>query len=392
MNVFENIKNPKVLSEIDVYTFLDHIENPETEILDKINKARSFYDSEKSEYQNIKASLPCFTLNFSFTQTKSNSTIKLPTGFIYLDIDKSTEINLENPLIFASWKSLSNNGRGILVKVNNLSLENFKTTYVELANKLNIKADIHAAKATQYCIHSYDKDLYYNDDSTTWEATKVQFKNPPLRGYPYKKVNPKMGVKKELRFSNIDEYYFNDKDYLYFEDEKELIAQVNVPRKINKGGRNSILYAIAYQIKALNSDISYESLSKLVYFINLKRCFPMLGRNEVENILHKVHSMEEIKPEINKEKRFLFNPSKGLTFNEKMNIINPILGERRSKKTIDDLKKYIEQWDVKTHGKLTQKSLQKLSGKNIKTVEKYYKLFKKEISEINQRLKPIQVI
>ena len=38
-----------------------------------------------------------------------------------------------------SWKSLSNNGRGILVKVNGLTVDNFKSSYLSIAKELNIE-------------------------------------------------------------------------------------------------------------------------------------------------------------------------------------------------------------------------------------------------------------
>lgn len=387
MNVFKNLTSPKVIDEIDVYTFLDYIKNPDIEVLRKIQEARLNYKLDREAYNNIKYSLPCFTLNFSFIDKKSNNTIKATTGFIYLDVDNSTDINLDNQLIFASWKSLSNNGRGILIKVDGLNLGNFKSTYKELAQKLNVKADAHAAKATQYCIHSYDKELYLNEDSITWEATKLGLKRPPLRDYPYRKDSTNMGVKKELRFNNIDEYDFQGQDYIYFDEEKELIAQVDVPQRIKEGGRNSIMYAIAYQIKALNPDLSYLSLYRIMHSINNKRCSPKLGSYELDKIIDKVDTMEDMPPETKSERRFIFNPDSHLTFEVKMKIIAPIMGERRSNKTIEEIRQCVEQWDVEIQGKLTQKTLQAFSGKNIKTIEKYYKLFKIEITEINKKYK-----
>ena len=69
-------------------------------------------------------------------------------------------------------------GRGILVKVEGLTLSNFNTTYFDIARSINLNADKHAAKATQYNIHSYDEDLYINNDSITWYA-KEEVKNIP---------------------------------------------------------------------------------------------------------------------------------------------------------------------------------------------------------------------
>lgn len=126
INYFNNIYDPIVRGEIDIYDFLDRVKSPDMEVRHKVEQARSYHSFDKVEYDLIKRQLPCFTLNFSFRDRKLNSNIDEPTGFIYIDVDGITDIDFSNEYIFASWLSLSETGRGILVKVDGLTLENFK--------------------------------------------------------------------------------------------------------------------------------------------------------------------------------------------------------------------------------------------------------------------------
>ncbi|WP_282073194.1 BT4734/BF3469 family protein [Polaribacter atrinae] len=389
ISCFNNIKNPFVVKEVDIYEFIEQVKEPNQSVLDLIIKARKHYTKKTDLYKSIKEKLPCFTLNFSFNTKKTNDNIKAPTGLIYLDIDNETNIDLTNKLIFVSWKSLSNNGRGVLVKVDNLTKDNFKSTYLSIAKELNIEADKNANKPTQYCIHSYDEDIYSNDDSITWKCIKEENKKPPTKSILRKKRkdSSQVGVFTKLRFNNIDDYDFKGNDYLYFENEKEEIAVVFIPNSISKGGRNNIISSIANQIKALNSNISFDDFKRLVQGVNFKHCKPPLSENEVSYIISKIFDSKDNKLLFNEEKRFLFNPKGNLSHKEKMKIINPIMGKRQSNKTIEEIRGILNNWNILKDGKVTQKSLQKVSKKNVKTIEKYYYLFKDFRDEINKRLK-----
>ncbi|MCH3884401.1 hypothetical protein [Tenacibaculum aquimarinum] len=70
-----------------------------------------------------------------------------------------------------------------------------------------------------------------------------------------------------------------------------------------------------------------------------------------------------------------------------MKIVGVKNGEARSEKTISKIKESIQNWDVTKLGKITQKSLIEVSKVSKNTIEKYYKLFKKEITVINRQFK-----
>ena len=389
ISCFAHIKSTLVAKEVDIYEFIEQVKEPNQSVLDLIIKARTSYGKDKDLYNKIKEQLPCFTLNFSFNTRKANANIKAPTGFIYLDIDNETDIDLANELIFVSWKSLSNNGRGVLVKVDNLTKDNIRNTYLSIAKELNVEADKHANKPTQYCIHSYDKGIYLNNDSITWKCINEEIKKTPTESIleKGKKDSTKTGVFPKLKFNNIDNYDFKGNNYLYFENDKEEIAEVFIPKTITNGNRNNIISSIANQIRSLNLEILYNDFERLIRSINFKHCAKPLENEEVDSIIDKIYNNKDCKPVLNKQRRFLFNPDKKLTFKEKMRIISPIMGERKSNKSIEEIREIMNNWNIFENGKLTQRSLQKATGKNIKTIEKYYHLFKDLRAQINNDLK-----
>ncbi len=389
ISCFDNVFSPTVKKEIDIYEYIEQIKRPEQSILEMIDKARQFHGKSKSNYKYIKDNLPCFTLNFSFNKRKTNTNIKAPTGFIYLDLDNETDIDLTNELIFVSWKSLSNTGRGILVKANGLTITNFKSTYLSIAKELNIKADKNASKPTQYCIHSYDKDIYVNDNSITWECKEDIFNNPPISSISLnrKRKDSTAVGENRLRLDNITDYDFKGKDYIFFEDEKEMIAKVYISERIEKGSRNNIFSIITHQIKSLNMLLPFEDFNRFMKYVNAKSCKPPLKEDEVNRIINKTFYKENILPILNEERRFIFNPKSRLSSKEKRSIYAPLLGIMKSKRTLKEIETTLLNWSIKTQGKVTINSLIKATGKCKNTIEKYYPQFKELRTKINNDLK-----
>ncbi|WP_299363467.1 BT4734/BF3469 family protein [Winogradskyella sp.] len=377
-----------MIEEIDIYTFLDRIKNPNTEVKSIIKRARDLKSNGKDEgYNVLKWQIPCYTLNFTFSVYKNNRNIKEPTGFLYIDIDNNTKIDTNNPLIFASWLSLSGKGRGLLVKVDNLTLDNFKLTYESIVKELGIIADKCANKASQYCIQSYDKDIYINNNSLTYIASTNNLYTPNTDVFIKKrKDNSDLGENNNWLYDNFADFDFGGKEYLFFPEKKILTALAYIPSYIPIGNRNQILSALAYQMKALNPNKSNKELLRLIYSINNSRCEEPLKEREVLRILSKVFENKEITPILNRERRVIFNPKSNLTSLEKKTITNRLMGQLKQKKTIEEINDCIHNWNVNELGKITQKKLAKVSEKNIKTIEKYYKNFHELILKKNQSI------
>ncbi|MFZ4931793.1 BT4734/BF3469 family protein [Chryseobacterium sp. Mn2064] len=391
INYFNNIYDPIVRGEIDIYDFLDRVENPDLEIKHKIEQARCCHSFDKAEYDIIKGQLPCFTLNFSFRDRKLNSNIDEPTSFIYIDVDGITDIDFSNEYIFASWLSLSGTGRGILVKVDGLTLENFKDVYKAVTSLLNVKSDVRANKATQYCVQSYDKDLYFNEDSKIFDCSQlfIEKKNTPISYTISKKKRDSyvVGENKQLRFNNITDYDFNGEECIVFWEEKESIAEVIIPNIILEGHRESCISAIAYQCKALNPEMSKNELLHFISNINQKKCFPPLSKSEVIKIVNNKDKLDDIEPILNKERRIIFNPEAKLDRKQKSLRTNKVTGEIRKEKSRQKIRDALDNWNFKTLGKITQNKLIEISGLSKNTVEKFGKEFRERIKLMNNNCK-----
>ncbi|WBX70869.1 primase C-terminal domain-containing protein [Tenacibaculum retecalamus] len=395
INYYKSItKSSKVLGSVGIDKFLYTIKNGD-EHLEQIKKARIAYTIDKNEYKFIKLNnLPCYTLNFKFNKTRKNANILDSTGFIYLDVDGYTDINLSNPLIFASWFSLSGNGRGILVKVENLDSTNFKVQYNKIAKALNINADEGARKTTQPNVLSYDPNLYVNYDSEKWE---IDFKElTESKKDQYSGTNKATDIistvvgynDKPLRFDNLQDLIENvefNGDVIHDFKIKIEYSCTTIPFKgIQKGRRNTIITAIAYQIKALNEHMNHERLLRLMLAINKDRCHEPLPMNEVKAIIDYVMRLEEITPNLNADRRFIFNSDYDLTTKQKRQEVIKVINGDRVKKSKLKVEAAIHDWDFIADGIITQKGLARKAKMNIKTIKKYYPLYKSEIQSLNK--------
>ena len=377
----------KVLGTVTPKQYLETIQNGDHN-LETILKARESYQNYPQEYSRIKTQqLPCYTLNFTFKKRRKDRNIEASTGFMYLDLDGTTDIDCTNPLIFATWLSLSGTGRGILVKVEGITPENFKYVYEDVAKELEISADKGAKKPTQLNILSYDPKLYSNLSSYTYQ---VKEKKPHYSAITLDR-DTNGTVQGEnlsgLRFDNLDELIanveFHDNVIHEFE-EKIKYADAFLFGEIFDGTRNQRLLSYAYQVKALNPHIEFESLYRLLMQGNIHYCKPPYPDRRIREITEWVMNNDNPKPIINKERRLLFNPDYDLSKKEKRRLTMQWVNTKRKEKSRRKIEQAILDWDFKERGKITQKSISKVTGQNKKTVEKYYPEFKSQIQFLNQ--------
>jgi len=388
ISCYERLNRTEVINEIDVYHALDQIKNPKGEIIHLIKEARDLYSSGRiEEYQEIKKHLPCVTFNFRFDNRRKNVNIIEPTGFIYLDVDYITEVDLNHSLIFASWVSLSGEGRGILVKVESLNLRNFKSTYQEISEALNIKTDKRARKASQATVLSYDRNVYINNDSTVWKAHNYETKNPNTVTYNIerKKDATEIGENDKINYDNIQDLDFEGKEYIFFPDEKVWVAKAWIPQNIPVGSRNELLSSIAHQFRALNPKLSPDSFKTFVHRINLSRCEIPLESSEVNSILRKIANNKKLTPLLTTPRRIVFSKESSLSAKEKRVLTNKLNGARRRRKTLKLLTEYVRNWDYEKSGKITQKKLASISGMSVKTIENYYSKLKGDITILKKK-------
>ncbi|WP_298265664.1 hypothetical protein [uncultured Lutibacter sp.] len=392
---YENITNPKIQMTLTIDEVLNIIKNG-NEFLPIINAARE-YGKGHPLYNSLKStSIPTFRYNFLFNERASNKTIISSTGLIYLDIDDNMFIP-ESELIYASWRSLSNTGYGLLVKVDNLTLDNFKYVYNEISDRIGVTPDDNARKATQQTVLSYDSDLYFNSDSTTYHYLNKEKVSSPNNIKKKKEWLSTNGTfientsNSKVRYNNIDDYFIDsDNVYVVFTEDKELICNPYLPLKVNVGRRNSILFIYFCQIVALNPTISKNYMRSLGESINTNIMKPKLSEKEMNAVIDSVFKKlknDDLSIIYNQERRILFNPSIKLSHKEKMVIVNKELGLMKSEMTKAVIYEIIEGWDFNSSGKITQVKVCELSDFSLPTIKRYWHHFKAYIGDLNNDYK-----
>lgn len=392
INKFLNGKNSNVISTLPINDILTIIKEGDSN-LQTIQALRSIGKSN-SLFDNIKISkLPTFRFNFNFNQKANNQSIIRPTGLIYIDVDGSDTI-INNQYVFASWKSISETGFGILVKVDGLTLNNFSETYLEVSKLLGITTDIGAKKATQQTVLSYDPNLYYNEESLTFTVSKkVSFVAIKERREECILTNDTFFNKdsEKLRFDNTDEYFNDDTPYIVFTGAKEKICSPFIPKSIEGGNRNSTMFFILSQYALLNESKGEPFLRACANVIN-QHTFPKLVEGEIKGIIESVikkRAEATLSAHLNKERRLLFNPNVKMDRKEKQRIVCEEIGKIKRSQTENKIYQILENWDFKTDGKITQNKVADKSGKNVITIKRYWKSFKDYASDLNA--KPIDL-
>jgi hypothetical protein len=205
INYHNNCKSPTVQKNISIKELFDLIKYGNGNI-DKFNKARS-YAKGSAEYNKIKRNqLPTVRYSFILDGYAKNENIKEATGLIYLDVDGVDSIP-SSDLIFASWKSLSSTGYGILVKIDGLKLNNYIYNYQLIANELEVKADKGADAAIQQNVISYDPTIYINNNSRIFIAKEnPSFVNGNNSNKKKNNKTPHSSTVGKVKYNHINDY------------------------------------------------------------------------------------------------------------------------------------------------------------------------------------------
>jgi len=392
---YESIREPKIKDIVGIDEYLKTIKEGD-KYFPLIESARMF-GKPSSNYDTIKTTmLPTYRFNFMFKDSASNINITSPTGLIYLDMDDDKDIP-ESEYIYASWKSLSNKGYGILVKVDNLTLTNFMEVYTQISELIGIESDVNARKATQQTVQSYDKNLYHNPNSKIFnyiENKKVSSLNIlKKRGRCLDRDDTFLDkpISNDIRYNNMDDYFIDsDKSYIVFKEKKEPICAPYMPIRVDKGNRNSCLFYYFSQLAILNNTISKNYLRVLAESINIHVMKPKLSQKEINSIINSVLKKKEegtLEMFLNQERRIIFNPAYNMKHKQIMEIVNKELGQMTKEKTKAFIYAIVEDWDFIGNGKITQKKVATTIGKSLPTVKRYWHYFKAYIADLNSEFK-----
>ncbi|TBW28265.1 hypothetical protein [Gramella sp. KN1008] len=393
VNLFASVKKPQVVETVSILKVLKRIETGGDD-LPNITKAQNalLIDNNKEVYSNEKLNITCTCFGFLYDGYKSTPNVKAPTGLIAVEVDNELPM-IESDMIFAAYHSLSTKGMHYLIRVNGLNVKNYSLNYQLIANEIGINADINAAKATQPFILPYDKDIYYNPDSRIIDAFNP-VKTPHY--IPEKKervIGTELVDFSKKRFNNLDDYTSSidfDGEAIFDFKEKFQFASIYVPNEIPEGKRNSIISGIGYQFRCLNKVCSLMDIENILGSINKKFVKPRLSTKEIKSISKSIFKIpkKDLVPILNDSKRFVFNPDYDLTVKEKRSLVMTALNKEKALKTKEIIAECINTWDFLRNGKITQKKLAKVSGKNIKTIQNYYSEFRCLIKSLNEKNRP----
>lgn len=399
---YNAINQPTVVDKISVEQVLETIKNGDSN-LPLIERARGF-GKGSTQYNKIKEyELPTFRFNFDYKNNYAvDKNITGSTGLIYIDVDGADTVP-ESEYVYAKWKSLSNTGFGILVKVDNLTPTNYKYVYNELSEVIGIKSDRGARKVSQQTVLSYDSNLYHNSDSITYtyiekeneikieeKLKKVSFDNTikGKRGLLTNDTFYKNEGNVTYRCDNINDYFkdeYTDIPFLVFPDEKEKICQPYIPNSIPEGLRHNTMLSVLSNRAALNPHCDEEyliSISEDVLY-KMEKKIPKHGVNRIIKYVIKMKDEGELRMYLNKEKRFLFNKKMKISRQEIYKIVGSEMGKIRRNKTETKIYQIIESWDFEANGKITGEKVAKISKNSLTTIKRYWSDFKDYVKDLN---------
>lgn len=396
VNTFQGCKKPTVQELISVEEILEIIKNG-NEYLPVIEKARKIGKGNDG-YDDIKTNkILTSRFNFQYKDYAVDDNIVAPTGLIYIDADDADTIP-ESEYVFAKWRSLSNTGYAVLVKVGNLTVTNFQEIYNHLSEVIGIKSDPGARSPNQQNVLSYDSNLYHNPDSLIYsyiekeEIKKVSFSDikKEKKGIVSKDTFFKNEDEVKYRNDTIGDYFkgeFADVAFRFFDEEKTKICQPFTPFKsiIKEGQRNLIMLSYLSMYASLNPNCDKEFLLKMSNYMNNKM-HPKLPKSEISTIISNIFKRKKsgsLEMYFNKERRILFNPNMKFTPKEKCQIRGREMGNFRSNKTRQLIYDTIESWDFEANGKITAEKVANISKKSLTTIKRYWSEFKDYVKDLN---------
>jgi hypothetical protein len=186
-----NIKIIQPLGWVSLAQFINSVKNPKPEtkeIFEQIKLAHERQD--QAEKQRLKAKLYYFTPCVQIKESRKYDNITAYTGLLCLDFDKLEEdysnefkyaLFNEYKFIVACWLSASKRGVRAFVKIPICkTVDEFKEYFMALEYDLGIYNGFDSAPKN--CVlplfMSYDQDILYRDDYTTWTKKYIPAEKP----------------------------------------------------------------------------------------------------------------------------------------------------------------------------------------------------------------------
>lgn len=385
-NMFKNLKSPQVIGITDIDSILDHIKNGLTK--SNTQTARQ-YGKGSTEYEALKSTTLTFSPNACFDGKRCSKKLKSLTGLIYLDFDSNINPNIlkATPFVYAYWKSFSGNGYGALASINNLTVNNFSSTWFYLEKHFQtagITIDPQTKDITRQNVISYDPDIYISPScfpidanggvsvSTISFAKGKNIFSPPtycLRlNSIYNSNSTQFGLGRLKYKTTLNNY--SGKTFIVIPEGRDS-RNSYLPSVIVVGKRNYWLQHFTDSLLFNNPTISDQRLEREVLKANNNHCNPPLSVIEVIQIVDfkfKAYTNGNLKIITKKQKIW---PLPTLPTWQKRIIVGQQNGILRRQET---LKKLIDIYlGLKsTNERVTQEMVGEQAEVSLRTVKRYW--------------------
>ena len=376
--------------------------------VDKILAARAAGDNSPL-YVATKEKRLCFTLNFTFDGRKTNDTIVGSTGLMYFDVDNPEwdPATLDKRKVVVLHRSFGGEGWAILVRVQGVTKANFAASYRKIAEELGLAVDYDkgAKKMTQYCVCSYDPDVYINEEAEALQAAHAPeaallpvgpvitadalFGASALAPWKHVAVAEATAGQdadakpdfKPLRFNNASDFAEDAKGYTHYPGGVGIV-KISMRTSVEAGGRNKYLCALASQLLALNPSAQRIQLYKFLKAAAAKAgMYTSFSKDAEQNVnrriegalntVYKYLAAGTLTLAPNVTRKTVFGVHAPYTTEERNKIARAFSAASQRRTKTERLHEAIEDWS--SPYKITTASLAEASGLKTGSVKAYLK-------------------
>jgi hypothetical protein len=364
--------------------------NPNYEMIQKLRKL----DKSDSEYRAIKKSLRCFTPNASFSNYVDGNNVSTSSGYVYMDFDATDGFDHEmemrclkkNPHVYAAWTSAGGLGIGCLLKSD--WTDNTDTTFKH-AFYCALEALTQYGSTSTYI----DKDcsditrlnfissseVYINKNAISLKKCELEIKGDtssfiyPIGIKELASPYNEQQVASSLFFRTQINDWNQDEPFRFYPEGKNFVDIYIGHNKIPSGQRTKQLFLICCKLAVINPGANEEQLFGHMWTINKGFCTIPKSPREINKIVNSVIKIyKEGRLHAPSTLKYVwFNPAYSFSPKTKQSIASTQIRSNQKNVTFHLLESCIQ--DLKReNANITQSRVAERSGKNIRTVKRYW--------------------
>jgi len=410
LTTYQRIGNPKVQSIITIGQWYELIKNnPDKDLVAIARRYKTEWMANPNDkfleekYKNFKAfNFITICFNSIVNGYRSLTNYASSTGLMYIDVDKDGfNVNiLDRNKVLTYYKSVGGMGYAIIVRVDDLTLDNYESTFNFIINDLGLNEfyDSNAKGMIQQSIVSYDPNIYINKNPFVYKSINNDEKSTLSN---VNRKNEKTYTRegglflekgdKRIRYDNTNEIEINGSSYIVNWDGYRIIKAWMPMTKIREGSRYNYFLAYATNLLWLNPFLNYNQLMGKLKNTNQVVCINLIAESQLLKIAKTV--LKQLKEgklypiEFNKLRKIVFAHDCAFDGETKKAIVRGEIAKYKTDKSKEKLYQIIETWDFELFGKITQSGIVKSNKISRKTVQKYWTEFRKYVFELNRNYK-----